>query len=68
MNEHVDFFKDKNVDLLAEKIETCEEFKYYKELGFKYFQGHFLSRPTVIEGKGIAANKVAIMSLVQNSE
>ncbi|MBL4763417.1 MAG: HDOD domain-containing protein [Gammaproteobacteria bacterium] len=65
VKEHVEFFNMQNVDLLAEKIETREEFNFYKKLGFKFFQGHFLSRPTVIEGKGIAANKMAIMSLVQ---
>ncbi len=51
-------------DLLAEKVETHEEFELCKELGFKYFQGYFLSKPKVITGKKSATNKLITMRLL----
>lgn len=50
--------------LLAEKVETQEEFDRCKELGFDYYQGYFFSKPQIIKGKSLPANKVAIMKLL----
>lgn len=43
--------------LLAEKIETDEEFQLAKKMGFTLFQGYFFSKPKVIAG--IRAKKSA---------
>ena len=53
-----------DVELLAEKVETQAEFKFLKDLGFDYFQGYFFARPTVIKGKKIPANKMAVVQLL----
>jgi len=45
----VDKFKGTRIKLLAENIETQEDFQYYKEMGFDYFQGYFLDKPEIIE-------------------
>jgi len=37
-----------NKILLAEKIETAEEFLEAKELGFSLFQGYFFSKPCIV--------------------
>lgn len=50
--------------LLAEKVETQEEFDRCKELGFDYYQGYFFSKPQIIKGKSLPANKMAIMKLL----
>jgi len=50
--------------LLAEKVETHQEFEFYKALGFDYFQGYFLARPNIVKDKGIPASKMVILSLV----
>ncbi|MBQ0757890.1 MAG: EAL domain-containing protein, partial [Amphritea sp.] len=39
------------VTLLAEKIETVEMLEECNKLGFKLFQGHFLSKPKLVKGK-----------------
>ena len=36
------------IKLLAEKVETYEEYELCKKLGFDYYQGYFFSKPTVI--------------------
>ncbi|WP_156495327.1 EAL and HDOD domain-containing protein, partial [Oleiphilus sp. HI0128] len=50
--------------LLAEKIETPEQFKRCHELGCDLFQGYFLSKPEIIKGKKIAAGKMTIINLI----
>jgi EAL and modified HD-GYP domain-containing signal transduction protein len=40
-----------NIKLLAEKVETLEDYEYYKKLGFTYFQGYFYEKPTVFTQK-----------------
>ncbi|EDO26133.1 predicted protein, partial [Nematostella vectensis] len=53
------------VTLLAEKIETHEKLEECIKLGFKLFQGHFLSRPKLITGKKISAGQMVLLQLMQ---
>lgn len=41
LTEQVKMLRPVDVKLLAEKVETPEEFEYCKALGFDYFQGYF---------------------------
>ncbi len=50
--------------LVAEKVETHEEFELYKALGFDYFQGYFLCRPHVMAGSAVPASHQVILSLL----
>ncbi len=56
--------------LLAEKVETVEEFRMCLELGFEYFQGFYFARPAILSGKKIAPSELAILHLLElvNSE
>ena len=56
--------ENSNVKLLAEKVETLQEFEFCKTLGFDYYQGYFLEKPVVIEGQKMPANKIAILQLI----
>lgn len=52
INEKIEIFKHlDHIELLAEKVETVEDFEYYKNMGFSYFQGYFYEKPTVFSGK-----------------
>ncbi len=62
--EHVEILSQYPVKLLAEKIEDQEMYDYCKELGFEYFQGYFLSKPKIIRGRKIPANKMIVMQLI----
>ncbi|WP_026694442.1 EAL and HDOD domain-containing protein [Peribacillus kribbensis] len=46
---------NRNIVLLAEKVETHQEFLIAKEIGFKLFQGYFFSKPVVIKAKDVFA-------------
>ncbi len=50
--------------LLAEKVETIEEFDFCRSLGFDYFQGFFFARPHILSQKKAPMNRVAIFRLV----
>ncbi len=56
----------KKYDLLflADKIETKEVFVQCHDLGFNYFQGHFLSKPDLVKGKKIDGDQQASLRLI----
>ncbi|TWI62492.1 EAL and modified HD-GYP domain-containing signal transduction protein [Pseudoduganella lurida] len=51
--------------LLAEKVETQEEFQQCMDLGFEYFQGYYFARPVILSGKKIAPSQLAVMRLLE---
>ena len=63
-------FKGPGKKLLAEKVETVEEFEICMALGFEYFQGYYFARPAILSGKKIAPSELVILNLLQmiNSE
>ena len=61
---HVSTLHEHNVEILAEKIETHEDFEFAKELGFHYFQGYFLCRPNIVSGRSLPSNRLAILRLL----
>jgi len=62
--EHVDILKKYKVKLLAEKVETQEEFEFCQTLKFDYYQGYFFCKPNIIKGKRPPANKLAAMRIL----
>lgn len=57
-------FKGSNKKLLAEKVETLEEFHRCLELGFDYFQGYYFARPAILSGKTIAPSELVVLHLL----
>lgn len=53
-----------NVKLLAEKVESREEYEKGLKLGFSYFQGYFFSRPEEIRVTELTASKVNMLQLL----
>lgn len=51
--------------LLAEKLETQAEFELAKRLGYQLFQGYFLCRPVLLQGKRLPAGKMHCVRLLQ---
>ena len=64
LDEHVRLLRKHEVKLLAEKIETEEEFEYCKSLGFDYFQGYFLSKPSIVQGAQLPPNRLSVLQLL----
>ncbi|MDY7039213.1 MAG: HDOD domain-containing protein, partial [Thermodesulfobacteriota bacterium] len=64
MSEDVKKLTKYNVSLLAEKVETHEEFNRAVEMGFKYFQGYFFSKPEIMKGKEISTPHINLLELM----
>lgn len=64
IEEHVQRLKKEGCQLLAEKIETREQFEFCKAIGFDYFQGYFIERPHIIQGRRLPANRLMVLQLL----
>ena len=53
-----------HIKLLAEKVETLEEFEKCKELGFQYFQGYFFSHPELVKTKSLSPAQMTLAELL----
>jgi c-di-GMP phosphodiesterase len=50
--------------MLAEKVETQEDFNQALHGGYEYFQGCFFARPSIVVGWAIPASKLNILNLI----
>jgi EAL and modified HD-GYP domain-containing signal transduction protein len=52
------------IQLLAEKVETPEQFEACRALGFGYYQGYLLSKPTVLTRRSLDSTRLACLRLL----
>lgn len=64
LKETITKLRKYQVELLAEKIETQEEYLFCKELGCTLFQGFFLYRPNIVKGATLSSNKMSVLKLI----
>lgn len=64
IGEMVEIAKKYQCKLLAEKIETYEEYELANTMGFVYFQGYFFARPEVLKNKEISSSQMVYMQLI----
>lgn len=60
-------FKERKIKLVAEKIETLEEFEKFKAMGFDYFQGYFLAKPEIVKHRKLGPNSITMLELISIS-
>lgn len=51
--------------MLAEKVETREDFLGARKAGFVYFQGYFFRRPELMQAREIPANRLNYIRMMQ---
>ncbi len=54
----------RRLTLLAEKVETQEQFQFNRQLGFSLFQGYYFARPALISGRHIAPRHLLLLRLI----
>ncbi len=52
------------IKLLAEKVETYEEYNQAVELGFELFQGFFFAKPEMVKTKSLSPSQIAMAELL----
>jgi c-di-GMP phosphodiesterase len=71
VEEHVARLRPLGLKLLAEKVETHDDFEFCKGVGFDYYQGYFFCKPKTISGRSVATNqliKLRLMSQLQAAD
>lgn len=56
-----------DITLLAEKVETYQEFELAKKMGFRLFQGYFFSKPEVLSNKEISSGQMTMLGLINEA-
>lgn len=64
LESRVKEMKDRGLKLLAEKVETYEEYELYRDMGFDFFQGYYFSKPMVFKEQSIKPNRLAVLRLL----
>ncbi|MBR9829244.1 MAG: HDOD domain-containing protein [Oceanospirillales bacterium] len=58
--EQIKLLEPFELTLLAEKVETLEEYELCRELGCELFQGFFFSKPELLKGNKAYSNKLIL--------
>ena len=64
LHQQLNILQGYDVELLAEKVETYEMFDKCKRLGFDYFQGYFLSEPSLVTQSSLKENQKTMLEIV----
>jgi len=64
LEHQVEILREYDVKLLAEKVETQEEYEQCKALGFDYYQGYFFCRPNLLKRQCIPASQLSLTRLM----
>jgi c-di-GMP-related signal transduction protein len=56
-----------DITLLAEKVETLQQFEKLKMLGFTLFQGYFFAKPEMVKQRKITTSKQNILELISHA-
>ena len=67
IEKNIPKYKEAKVRLVAERVETHEEFERCLELGFDLFQGYFFAKPEVLKQKNIPSSKLTLLELMKES-
>jgi EAL and modified HD-GYP domain-containing signal transduction protein len=57
----------KNLKILAERVETQEQYDKAKEMGFDFFQGYYFCTPQIVEQKDINSNQSVVFAMYQET-
>lgn len=57
-------YRPRGIAVLAEKVETYEEFEWARSAGYDYFQGYFFARPSVLQSQDVPASKLNCLRLL----
>jgi EAL and modified HD-GYP domain-containing signal transduction protein len=62
--QHMGDLRSFGVKLLAQKVESHDDYKYCKDVGFDYFQGYYFCKPQVLSETKIPFNRLSTLNLL----
>jgi len=63
--EMIERFRKYPIKLLAEKVETRDEYLRCRDMGFEYFQGYYFAKPSVMEKKRFDDSGTNLLKLMR---
>lgn len=64
LEEAIGIIKQYPVKLLAEKVETNDDFRFCRERGCELFQGYFFAKPAVLTTKSLSPSQIILLELI----
>jgi EAL and modified HD-GYP domain-containing signal transduction protein len=64
LSRNINQFLDANVKLIADQVNTHEDFHICKGVGFDYFQGYFFSKPEAVSHQQLPTSKLTLVELM----
>jgi c-di-GMP-related signal transduction protein len=61
----VQHYESRSIRMLAEKVETHQEFLATQEAGFTYFQGYFFQKPVTLSTTEVPGSKIHYLRMIQ---
>ena len=61
----VDRLRPRGVKLLAEKVETPDDFAHALRAGYHYFQGNFFEKAVVLSARDVPASNLSLLNLLR---
>ncbi len=61
-------YSRQGLQMLAEKVETAEEFEWASAVGFDLFQGYFFTKPVVLRGRQTPSWKMSCLRLLEETQ
>jgi EAL and modified HD-GYP domain-containing signal transduction protein len=52
------------ISLLAEKVETLEQYNFCRDIGCDLFQGYFFAKPIILTGRSMQPSAVSLLKLL----
>lgn len=65
LKEMVATLSNRGLILLAEKVETIEQYHFCYDLGFDLFQGYYFARPSVLNKRKVDVSGLALLKLLE---
>lgn len=64
LEQQRDLLKPYGKVLLAEKVETHEEYRLCRRLGYQYFQGYYLATPDTMRGRRVPSSRLHALHIL----
>ncbi len=61
----VGLLENRGLTLLAEKVETMEQYQHCLELGFDLFQGYYFAHPSVLKRRKVDVSGITLLKLLE---
>lgn len=65
-HKQIESLRGFDVKIIAEKVETWEDYQFCRLLGIEYFQGYFFEKPELVSSKTSKVNSMTLLQLMSS--